>query len=308
MSDHVIIVGVKRGKEYIPVSECKQMAGRIGREQNGLSYSADIILNDYDYEMEQVLSKTEKYDALSKFNDIQKFSFYVLPKIIKGEIYNNDCLASYYDKCFCKFQGNEIDIEKVFEYLYQNEAIALNGSSFYPLDIGYIASRYYMHTGDVKKLRDNFKRVITNDKDSDGAIAWALGNLETIKIYGDFGEHRQELDRFESDLPSDYVCEDGKVITSALWWCMMGNGIPGKHMSNNVRQLKKQFGRINLVLNEFGYDKEFCKNLETRIRRNIPKELLPFFKDPNMTKTRAAGLKWMGYDNVEGTEGVEIEE
>ena len=88
----------------------------------------------------------------------------------------------------------------------------------------------------------------------------------------------------------------------------MGNGVPGKNMANNVRQLRKHFGRISAVLREFGYDKRFCDDLEIRIRRNVSKELLPFFSDPNMTKSRASGLKWMGYNDAGGTEGIEIEE
>ena len=182
------------------------------------------------------------------------------------------------------------------------------GESFAASDLGHISNRYYMSCGDAKRIKENFKRVIDNDKNSDGAIAWALGNLETIKIHGDFGDHRHEIENFESDLPSDYFCDEGSVITSALWWCMMGNGVPGKQMGNNVRQLKKHFGRIVAVLKDFGYDKQFCGDLEIRIRRNASRELLPFFTDPNMTKTRAAGLKWMGYDNADGTEEVEIEE
>lgn len=308
MSDHVIIVGVKRAKEYVPSNELSQMCGRIGRVQNGLSYSADIILTEDDFCVEESLTKDEKHNALSNFNDIQKFSFYVIPKIINVDIYNKDGIKSFFDKSFSAFQGGQIDEQKVIDYLVKNDAIAWMGDSFCATDIGQIAYQYYMSVGDVKKIKENFKKVIANDRDSDGAIAWALGNLETIKIHGDFVDHRHEMDNFLSDLPSDYFCEDGTVITSSLWWCMMGNGVPGKQMANNVRQLKKQFGRIRAVLKDLGYDKVFCDELETRIRRNVSRELLPFFSDPNMTKTRAAGLKWMGYNDAEGTEGIEIDE
>jgi len=308
MSDHVIIVGVKRAKEYVPVTEIKQMAGRIGRIQNGQSYSSDIILNDNDFEVENALQSEVKYDAFSSFNDIQKFSFYALPKITNGDIHNKIDMERFYSKSLCYHQGKKLNLDKVIEYLLKNEAIAWMGESFYPLNNGQIASTFYMSVGDVKAIKDNFSRVINNDRYSDGAIAWALGNLETIRIHGDFAEHRQELENFESDLPSDYLCEDGTVITSALWWCMLGNGVPGKQMANNVRQLKKHFGRIKAVLDHLGYEKEFCQELEIRIRRNISRELLPFFSDPNMTKTRAAGLKWLGYDNADGTQGVELEE
>ena len=75
MSDHVIIVGVKRAKEYIPVHELSQMCGRIGRVQDGRTYSADIILNDDDYETENALLVDKKEDAKSSFNDIQKFLY-----------------------------------------------------------------------------------------------------------------------------------------------------------------------------------------------------------------------------------------
>jgi len=304
----VIIAGVKRAREYIPTHELSQMCGRIGRVQDGRSYSADIILNDEDYETENALLADEKQDAKSNFNDVQKFSFYVLPKIISGDVHSKEDITRFFSKSFCSFQGNNLDEDKVLDYLLKNDAIAWMGDSFYPLDVGQIAYQYYMGAGDVKLIRDNFKRVINNDRASDGAIAWALGNLETIRIHGDFGDHRHELENFESDLPSDYFCDEGTVITSALWWCMLGNGVPGKQMANNTRQLKKHFGRINAVLREFKYDKGFCDDLEIRIRRNASRELLPFFSDPNMTKTRAAGLKWMGYNDAEGTTGIEIDE
>ena len=309
MSDHVIITGVKRAKVFVPVAELKQMAGRIGRVQNGLSYSADIILNDEDFEMESMLSKNESYNADSKMNEIQKFASHLIPEIVQERVKTKVDLEDFYKKSFAFFQNKDIKADKVLEYLISREAISIYSDTIYPSETAKIASSFYMHVGDVKLLRDNFKRVIESDIDSDGACAWALGNLETIKVHGDFGDHREEIGRFEEDLPSDYDCEAGTKITSALWWCMMGNGVPGKLMANNVRQLKKHWGRINQVLEILNIDKDYLRDLNTRIKRNINKELLPFFyTDPNMTKDRARGLLWLGYNNAIDTQDIELED
>jgi len=309
MSDHVIIVGVRRGKERVGTAELKQELGRQGRQQNGLQYRSDIILNDDDFEIEKELASKGSYDAVSVLNDLQTFCFHVLPLIVSGEICDRQGLQDFYDKSLASFQEKKLDIEKVLLFLEERKAIFFRSEGRFSADEnGIIASNLYLHCGDVKRLRDNFERVSSLDLSSDGAIAWALGNLETLRIQGDFGNRREEISRFMEDLPPDYECEEGCLTTSALWWCMMGNGVAGKQMANNVRHLKKQWSRLSSVLSFcHSLKPEFISILDLRISRNLNKEIVPFFSDLKMTKSRAMGLLALGYSNAEGTENVELE-
>lgn len=307
MSDHVIIVGVRRGRELVGTSEIKQMLGRQGRNQNGFSYRSDIILNYDDIEMETALASKDSYEASSTFSDVQTFCFHILPEIVNGAVKTRQDIQTFFDRSLAAYQEKKVNIDKVLNFLEERNGITRNGDSFSAGSNGIIASQLYMHCGDVSKLLGNFMRV-KDDLDSDGAIAWALGNLETMKIQGDFGDHGEELYRFKSELPRDYDCEEGFLITSALWWCMMGNGSPGKQMANNVRQLKKRWPRMKAVLMLAGMGGDFLDTLDLRITRNISRELVPFFSDPKMTKGRAMGLKYLGYNSAEGTENIELED
>ena len=308
MSDHVIICGVRRARELVGAAELKQMLGRQGRQQNGLAYRSDVILNHDDFEVENTLSSKDSFEAKSTFNDVQNFCFHVLPEIANHRIVNRQGLQDFYDRSLAAYQEKKIDIDKVLSYLEEREAITRSQDTFSPAMNGMIAYQLYMHCGDVRDLRDNFKRIAEGDLESDGAIAWSLGNLETLKIRGDYRDHREEISRFRDELPFEYDCKEGCLITSSLWWCMMGNGVAGKQMANNVRQLKKQWKRMRPALNYCqGLSPQFIETLDLRITRNISKELVSFFSDEKMTKGRAMGLLSLGYSNAEGTENIELE-
>lgn len=316
MSDHVIITGVRRANEFVPIAEIKQMAGRAGRTQDGRAYQTDIILHDEDYPIEKELEEDKALEIKSQFSNIRNFSFAVLPKITSYQIRDEVDIKSFYDRSFASYQEQKLDLSKVLEFLEQNEAIVSckkDGiNTFIPSPLGVIASELYMHVSDVKLLVENFKKVIADEElENDGALAWALGNLDTIKINGDFGEdHRQEISRFKSDMPYGYECSEGCVITSALWWCMLGNGIAGKNMATNIRQLKKTWIRLKFALTLSIGDRyqSLLEELNLRISRGLRKELVPFFENPEMTKGRAELLASMGYHNWEEAKDVVLEE
>lgn len=288
--------------------------GRIGRTQDGQTYATDIILHDEDFKVEVALEEDKAMDICSGFNRVQNFCFAAMPWIVRKDIKNLFELKGFYDLSLASYQEASLDLKAVLAYLEENEAIErFQDGSFTPALLGMTATRLYMHASDVRLLRDNFLKVLENhDLESDGALAWALGNLDTIRITGDFGEdHREEISRFREDLPFCYDCREGTVITSALWWCMLGNGISGKNMATNVRQLKQTWPRLKTALAQSIVGSEhvsWMDELDIRIRRGLRRDLVPFFSDPEMTKGKALMLLEMGYKDATEAKDVVLEE
>jgi len=316
MAEHVIITGVRRARELVGISELKQMCGRGGRTQDGRTYCADIILTYDDMVIEDSLQKEESMPVISTLSDMKNFCFYLLPRLSQIGRFTESDIQNLYSKTLAFCQGREMDISKVISYLEENEAIAeVTGpdeTRRWIVDVlGAIASHLFIPVKDVKLLHDNFLYLKKNGNlDQDACLAWALGNLDSIRINGDYGEqHREEISNFKGDLPIDYSCEDGTVLTASLWWCILGNGIPGKNMATNVRQLKKTWHRLKLALSWFPEFEEYIKVWDIRVTKSIKKELVPFFDGCfQMSKNRAMSLYELGYKSWEGTESVEIDD
>lgn len=304
MSDHVIIAGVRRGGSLVSASEIKQMCGRCGRTHDGREYYADVVLSEDDAEMEAMLGDKESHVANSSMSSLETLAFHAVPYIVSGAIVDVDGIGAYYKKTLACSQGMAMDAGTVAEYLASNDAVRIDGERLVPLDNARLSSIYYFPVGDIKGIRDNFRRVISSDMDSDGAIAWALGNLGSLRVQADSGRISFLIDAFLDDLPVDYEC--GDVVTSALWWCMMGNGSAGGAMSGHIASLRRSIGRISRVLLDMGMDAPFIRVMEMRLKRGVSRDLIPFFKDASMTKSRAAHLKGMGYDGLDGIEEDDI--
>ncbi|MCK9154601.1 MAG: hypothetical protein M0P12_00655 [Paludibacteraceae bacterium] len=317
MAEHVIITGVRRARELVGIQELKQMCGRGGRTQDGRTYCADIILTYDDMVIEDSLQKEKSMPVISTLSDMKNLCFYLLPRLsIIGRFTESD-IQHLYSKTFAFFQGKEIEISKVISYLEENEAIVevtgMEKTRSWTVDsLGTIASRLFLPVKDVKLLYDNFLSLKKNgDIEKDACLAWALGNLDSIRITGDYGEyHREEISNFKGDLPVDYSCEDGAILTASLWWCILGNGIPGKNMSTNVRKLKKTWHRLRQALSWFPEFEGNIKVLDIRITRSVRMELVPFFENCpfQMSKNRAISLYEIGYRSWEGTESVETDD
>jgi replicative superfamily II helicase len=311
MADRVIVVGVRRGKERIQISEITQMVGRAGRTHDGRSCRADIIVEEDDFE--DVRLGMESNDSLivcSSLSSVDELSFHILPEICNNNIKNVMDAEKWYSMSFGAFQGKKPKFDKVFAVLKLFEAIRITPVGFMATDLGLISSRLYFHPGDVMAWRDNFGTIFKMGLERDDlAIAWALGNVPHTRISGDFGKHWYVVGECKGNMPLGLEIVEGTSITITLWWSAIGGPSVGK-MRNQMLGMRDNFGRIYHAL--VGIDqnimhwgmKEFFDDLLVRVNKGIPSVLAELCKLPGITKNRAAYLYNMGVRDVEGIKDV----
>ena len=307
MSDHVIIVGCRRGREIVPTSEMNQMVGRIGRRHDGHTYKADIILKEEDSKFEDAFKEPDSSPpAVSVMSCAEKSVFHILPHILSGRIKTACGIQEWTKRTLSFFQGNPPDPEEILKVLLSSGAACQENGEIKATRIGSVSSRLYLDPFDLSLLKKNLSRCGWNAQDA--CLAWALGNLKSVTARGYPCGGKDFLSAFRDDLPSGYECRPGCLLPSALWWCILGNASAGKDMALSVASLKKRWHSLKAGLLLTGEDASEVASLDIRITRGVGRHLVPFFSSKEMTKSRAQALFEMGYSSPEGTEGVDIAE
>lgn len=308
MADVVIVVGTKRGNEYVSPIEIKQMVGRAGRKHGGETALAHVIVEDDRAEEVQAgLDQGMNMAVHSSFGQTDGVFFHLMPEIISGRVVDVDSANKWYSRSLAAYQGGKVDFPKVFDKMEKMGAIRQafpDGVS--PTKVGMIASDLYFHPGDVQAWKDNFSRLFELGLENDNAaIAWALGTRTHAKSHGDFGDYRFVISDFKSALPIGLDLEPGTVTQVVLWWCAMGGPPTGK-MRNQMLELRDDIGRIKRALvridkEEAQWDKvDFFDDVELMVRRGITFSLVELCKLPGITKGRADFLYNAGAKDADG--------
>lgn len=312
MSDTVIVVGTKRGHEYVTPIEIKQMIGRAGRKHGGQTALAQVIVeDDRAIELQSELEQGTNMEVKSSFEDMDKLFFHLMPEISAGHITNIVSAESWFARSLSAHQGRKVKFAKVFDKMEKMGAIQQtppDGVS--PTIIGDIASALYFHPGDVQAWKDNFNKLFELGLENDNAaIAWALGTRTHGKSHGDFGDHRFVIEEFKSALPMGLEPEPGTVTQVVLWWCAMG-GPPAGRMRNAMLGLREDIGRIKNALIRIDREEtkwnrvEFFEDVDLMVRKGIKTVLVELCKLPGITKGRADYLYNMGVTDATGIEDI----
>lgn len=311
MADRVIVVGVRRGRERVPISEVTQMVGRAGRTHDGRACRADIIVEEDDFDDVQADMESGKSMIVnSSLTSVEAVSFHLLPEICSGSVKSLMDADKWYSKSFGAFQGKKPKLEKVLEKLKESEAIKDTPIGFMATELGLISSRLYFHPGDVKAWRDNFGTIFKMGLECDDlAVAWALGSVPCMRASGDFGKHWYVVGECKGNMPLGLEIVEGTSITVTLWWSAIGGPAVGK-MRNQMLGMRDNFGRIYHAL--IGIDqsmshwgmKDFFDELLVRVNKGIPSILADLCKLPGITKNRAAYLYNMGVRDAEGVKDI----
>jgi len=237
VSDTVIIVGTKRGNEFVPSIELTQMCGRAGRKQNGETAIAHLIVEDDRIkEVQESLENGLNMDVHSKFQNMESLIFHILPEIVAKRISNIEDADKWFKRSLFYSQKGNVDFVNVFKQLEKMESIKyLDAKNIVSTKIGEIASDLYFHPGDILAWKNNFEKLFELGLENDNsAIAWALGTRPNGRSIGDVGEgHRYIIDECRNSLPLGIDMEKGMILQVVLWWCLMGGPSSGK-MRNHV--------------------------------------------------------------------------
>jgi len=295
MSDVVIVVGTKRGKENVSTIELKQMVGRAGRKHGGETAMAHVLVEDDRVaEVQAGLDHGTNMEVHSTFGAGDRLIFHLMPEIVSGRVVNAATAHKWYSRSLASYQGDNVDFLRLFDKMSKMGAVELESSDeVRPTKIGKIASDLYFHPGDVQAWKDNFTKLFEMGLENDNAaIAWALGTRTHTKCYGDFGDSRFIIGECKSALPLGLEMEAGTVTQVVLWWCAMG-GPPAGKMRNQMLTLREDIGRIKRALvridrEEAGWNRgSFFDDVELMVSKGIGVNLIDLCKLPGITKGRA---------------------
>jgi len=317
MADRVIVVGAKRARQVVPVSEIKQMVGRGARKHGGEACHATVIVEaELEDEVRQGMDSDEDFTVESSLGDSSVMAFHILPEISRQNVVDRQTAESWYQRSFGAMQGLKPDFREVFELLREVQAVFLHDQKMEITDVGKIAVRLYFHPADVWAWRDNFDTVFKHGiEDNDAAVAWALGTVPCTRMSGDFGKkYWPVVEECRNEIPVILRKSEGTIVTITLWRYVLG-GLPVGKMRNQALSLRENSGRICQALCDLDrvmkWGKQgFLTELAWRCRRGIPHHLVPLCRLPGITKGRARFLHERGitcqeevaeeYRNLEG--------
>lgn len=317
MADRVIVVGAKRARQAVPISEIKQMVGRGGRKHNGeVCHATVIVEEDVAGDVEQGMDDSESFVVKSSMAESDSLAFHLLPEICNERVSCTKTATEWFNRSFGAFQNQTPEVSKAFTILEAVEAVGWDGPKLRATPLGKIASRLYFHPGDVWAWRDNFNTVFEQGlEDDDAALAWALGTVPHTRMAGDFGQnHWPVVEACRNEIPNTLLKAEGTIVTVTLWRYVIGGPPVGK-MRNQALALRGDCERICQALKDLDGVKhwgkeDFFTELAWRCRRGIPHHLVELCKLPGISKGRAVFLHDLGmtdrsrietgYDNLEG--------
>jgi replicative superfamily II helicase len=301
VSERVVIVGVKRAGQMIPVRELKQMCGRCGRSHDVARAKADIIVEeDVSEEVKKGLREGGKEKVSSGFGDLGVLAFHVISEICSGKVKDEESFLKWYLRSLHSFQGGFVRFEDVAAFLESMGAAKWASGRLVATNVSRIAASLYFHPADVVVWRDNFTTLFRLGLERDDvAVAWALGNVPLKRVSGDFASRWDAVREFSNRIPLSLTFNDGGLVTATLWWHLMG-GPPVGPMRTQALELRQDFGRIHRML--MMLDKYECNwkmsgffdDLQKQVRKGIPAELVSLCKVAGIGKGRASHLYNMG--------------
>ncbi len=257
MVDQVVIIDIKRGKEYISEFDIHQMAGRAGRSYSKMDAGkVTVLVPNCDESTAEDLLYNNIPVVKSQMNIVKNVASHILP-LFKNEITALN-VENWYKRSLSYFQGNKLDIDKLLKYLKEYEMIENNKLT----DLGYIASKFYLEPEKAYLLKEKFQEIIRKDIILDPlAFSWALATKEDVyeQMYGFI------IDEFEGELYGRKLeLYNNEKYDCFANYCIFNNKRPKKVLANiteNRINLKRNFAIINYMNKKFDWQIENDLNL-----------------------------------------------
>ena len=294
MTDHVIIVGVNRGREQVPINEIIQACGRAGRKENEKGI-VDIFIDDNINNFSKRFNESKSKNIESIMNDVESLAFHLISEIDSGRVKTTEQATKWIKRSFLYFQGllDENIMTKTIQYLQEINAINKNSILLSSTNIGSIAAKLYFHPMDIKKWDENILTIYDlNILDDDVAISWCLGNIffnksSNYDIRGLFNIP----DEFQSRLINHGLSCDGNLHTCMIWWSLLGNKSCSS-MQSDMEKLKQDINRVISALKMIVYNYsntkpeliDFVNKLWIRLKKRTSEEFVELFRMNGLSK------------------------
>ena len=235
MIDKVIVCGLKRANQSIPINDIKQFIGRAGRSYDK-SGQTIILCDSSQIDYAKKCLYDESPPIISELNQIESISFHVLPCL--DRIYDEQSFQSWYKRSLSYLQGKEIHWKEIHDFLLNNECINIENEI---TEFGKISVKMYISPEKLTLMKNKLLQVKANGDVFDSlTISYILSN-EHIPI-GNVNAY--ELSEYKSQLSSSgYLFEHGELIHAFSYYCIFSNNIP-KWIKPTLSSLREDLPRL----------------------------------------------------------------
>jgi replicative superfamily II helicase len=242
MINKVIVCGVRRAKELIPIGEIQQAIGRAGRSyhENG---EAIIMCSSSDVEYAKKCLYEQSPPIQSELKEIDNIAFHILPWM--DMIYDEESFQKWYQRSLASIQNNQIHWKDIFNYLFEMNCIdeEYNLTSF-----GNLSVKSYYSPIKLNIMKNKLAEVNANNGELNPiSISYILSSdyIPTANV------DAYELSEYKSSMLSEgYMFENGELIHGFAYYCILTNSIPRwiKHIVSPLREdLSRLFNTLSIL-------------------------------------------------------------
>ena len=269
MIDKVIILGVKRANELLPVKDIKQSIGRAGRsyDKNG---EAIIIVPKSDESYALKCFEDQTPPILSEMNNIKEIAFHILP-FFNDIIYDALTFEKWYSKTLSYVQNKKVSWKDVYDYLVSHDCIKDNQIT----EFGKISVITYFHPERLCLIRERMKELYLDGNLEDKvSFSWMLAEHH-IPI-GD--ANIIELSEYKSDVKSrGYFFTNGELLHGYIYFCLLNNKRPSwiKHLiAGELDDIRRLFSALSMIAKIDNYQiQDKLDELEICITKKVSIEI-----------------------------------
>lgn len=285
MIDKVIVCGLRRAKELVPMGEIQQTIGRAGRSYNK-SGEAVILCPASDFKYAESCFYEQSPPIISELTDIEKIAFHVLPWL--DMIYDEESFQKWYQRSLSFIQNKEIHWQEVFNYLFEMNCI---DEEYNVTPFGNLSIKSYYSPAKLSIIKNKLLEVNANGEELDAlSMSYILSSdylpMSNVDAY--------ELSEYKSAMASQgYVFENGELIHGFAYYCILINNSPKwiKHITFSLKEdLARLFDTIAALaklegLNDFSDD---IKLFSISALRKVTKEIAKIINEFNVSKKSSA--------------------
>lgn len=277
MIDKVIICGVRRANELLPISEIKQSIGRCGRSYD--KSGEGIVL---------VPSKDETYawscfnditpPITSEMDDIDNISFHLLP--FMDQVYDETSYNHWFERTLAFAQGKKTSWNEVLQYLIDNECYKENSIT----DFGKISINFYFSPKRLILLKNKIQEaVLCGSLEDPYILSWVLSdthiplsNVNTLEL----SEYKNGVKRL------GLIFEHGELIQGFAYYCILNNKRPSwlKNVLNTTKDDMERLFRVCILIAEQQqiYVRDVLSEAMIKVIKRVPKEIAKIMYEFNL--------------------------
>jgi hypothetical protein len=269
MVDKVIILGVRRANELLPIKDVKQSIGRAGRSYSKTG-EATIIVPETDelYALKCIDGETPP--IMSEMDNINQIAFHILP-FWGAVVYDEDSFNKWYSKTLAFVQNKKVNWNEVYSYLIQTGCIQENEVT----PFGKISILTYFSPDRLCSIRERMKEIYADGNINDKAsFSWMLAECH-IPVSN---ANALELSEYKSDVKSKgYFFTKGELVHGFVYFCLLNNKRPKwiKHLiSGEMDDIRRLFSACSMIAEIEGFPiQKQLEETETCIIKKVPIEI-----------------------------------